>query len=85
MQLTTEMRAEVLTFQKRVDQILKAVMPMSMEIAGKWIPSRNVESIRGFIAELDHFKVRLENIICETDIKEQAHLQTVIYTVNFTL
>ena len=80
MQITAEMDDEILTFRSRVDQILTAVMPMSMEIAGKWIPSRNVESIRGFIAELDHFKVRLENIICETDIKEQAHLlQTTTY------
>ena len=77
MQLTTQMIDEIVTFENRVDQILQAVGPMStrQEIAGKWIPSRNVRSIRDFIAELDHFKVRLENILCETDLKEQAHFK----------
>ena len=77
MQLTTQMIDEIVTFQNRVDQILQAVGPIStrQEIAGKWIPSRNVRSIRDFIAELDHFKVRLENILCETDLKEQAHFK----------
>ena len=79
MQITAEMEDEIMNFRERVDQILIAVMPMSMEIAGKWIPSRNVESIRAFIAELDHFKVRLENIQCATDIKEQAHLLQTTY------
>ena len=77
MQLTTQMIDEIVTFENRVDQILQAVGPIStrQEIAGKWIPSRNVRSIRDFIAELDHFKVRLENILCETDLKEQAHFK----------
>ena len=77
MQLTTQMHDEILTFQNRVDQILQSVGPMSsrIEITGKWIPSRNVGSIRAFIAELDHFKVRHENILCETDLKEQAHFK----------
>jgi len=82
MQVTTQMIDEMVTIQNRVDQILQAVGPMStrQEIAGKWIPSRNVRSIRNFMAELDQFKVRLENIICETDLKEQAHFKRVIYT-----
>ena len=77
MQLTTQMHDEIETLRNRVGQILQAVGPMSsrIEITGKWIPSRNVGSIRAFIAELDHFKVRLENILCETDIKEQAHFK----------
>ena len=77
MQLTTQMHNEILTFANRVDQILQAVGPMSsrIEITGKWIPSRNEGSIRAFIAELDHFKVRHENILCETDLKEQAHFK----------
>ena len=82
MQVTTQMIDEMVTIKNRVDQILQAVGPMStrQEIAGKWIPSRNVRSIRNFMAELDQFKVRLENIICETDLKEQAHFKRVIYT-----
>ena len=77
MKLTIQMIDEIVTFENRVDQILQAVGPMStrQEIAGKWIPSRNVRSIRDFIAELDHFKVRLENILCETDSKEQVHFK----------
>ena len=31
------------------------------------------ENCQAIIAELNPYKVRLENIFCETDIKEQVH------------
>ena len=75
MQLTNQMLAEIEHIQARVRHVYeKFVKPMEFEILQ---PEPSTEIIsrnrRIIIAELNPCKVRLENILCETDRKEQAH------------
>ena len=76
MKLTNEMRAEVETIQTRFNQINdEFVVPVQREIMR--VGSVFVETIEignAIIGELNIYKVRLENILCDTDIKEQDHL-----------
>ena len=75
MQLTDQMLAEIGTIQTRVNHIaMEIVKPMLIEVAlgNEGIETRDRKS-RAMIAELNLYKVRLENILCETDVKEQAH------------
>ena len=72
MRLTTQMIAEFETIQKRADHISKKVHPF---LDG----TRNItfetnDLFDSSIQELTTYKVRLENLLCETDKKEQAHL-----------
>ena len=67
MRLTTQMKAEIETIRKRVDVLSSKLQQMVMGFDdGEHI-------VRATIVELKPYKVRLENILCETDIKEQAH------------
>ena len=88
MQLTTQMLVEIGTIKTRVYDIADAIIkPMvfessklelnqpgsqGVETTSLWLETRD-RQIRAIIAELSPYKVRLENILCETDIKEQAH------------
>ena len=73
MQLTNQMLAEIETIRTRVGQVYKTfVIPMEFE-ASQPKPSFEILARHVIIAELNPCKVRLENILCETDIKEQAH------------
>ena len=74
MQLTTQMLVEIGAIRTRVDYVVeKLAKPMQFESLQ---PEPSIEIInrnrRVIIAELNPCKVRLENILCETDIKEQA-------------
>ena len=80
MELTTQMLAEAESIETRVDRIRKIVQPMLYELVRdgslgdkSGIKTRDRKS-RAIIAELNPYKVRLENFLCETDIKGQAHL-----------
>ena len=75
MQLTNQMLAEIEQIKTRVVLVVeKFFMPMQLEGSQ---PEPSIEIInrnrRVIIAELNPCKVRLENILCETDLKEQAH------------
>ena len=75
MQLTNQMLAELEKIQTRVSLVVeKFVKPMLLE-GLQPEPSMNIVNLnrRVIIAELNPCKVRLENILCETDMKEQAH------------
>ena len=84
MQLTTQMLAEIESIQTRVECIEDEIQPVLYEAVRDsynceaslgnepGIKTRDRKS-RASIAELNPYKVRLENILCETDIKEQAH------------
>ena len=72
MRLTTQMKAELDTFRTRAGQINQEVCPF---LDGR----RNItfetnELFDASIQEMNTYKVRLENLLCETDKKEQAHL-----------
>ena len=72
MRLTTQMIAEFETIRKRAGHISKKVCPF---LDG----TRNItfeanDLFDSSIQELTTYNVRLENLLCETDLKEQAHL-----------
>ena len=84
MQLTTQMQAEMATIQTRVDNITHQVwIPFDRE----WrrtcyrLTDEGINIINAVNAELNPYKVRLENILSETDMKEQVRSQ-IIHTVN---
>ena len=76
MKLTTQMQAEIGTIRTRVDHIIDQVwVPMEsglMRRDGECLV-KNEDIAHATAAELNPYKVRLENILCETDVKEQAH------------
>ena len=45
-----------------------------LEVLKCGISSEDKDIFRSIMEELNPYKVRLENILCETDIKEQGHL-----------
>ena len=72
MRLTTQMKAEIKTMHIRVDHILQKVYPFLEDTRN--ITFETKEVLDASIQELTTYKVRLENLLCETDLKEQAHL-----------
>ena len=73
MKLTTQMRAEIETIRKRVLQIDASIYKSFMEPVTEIAAINIKQYFPGIIEELNPYKVRLENILCLTDIKEQAH------------
>ena len=73
MKLTTQMRAEIETIRKRVLQIYDVRYKIYMEPMTETTAINIKQNSPAIIAELNPYKVRLENLLCETDIKEQAH------------
>ena len=74
MQLTTQMQAEIETIRTRVDHICHQVcVPLETEVGsgGEMLPEYE-EIVQEVIEELNSYKVRLENILCETDEKEHV-------------
>ena len=72
MRLTTQMIAEIKTIRTRTEHIFQKVYPF-------FDGTRNItfetkEFFDASIQEMNTYKVRLENLLCETDKKEQAHL-----------
>ena len=68
MRLTNQMQTEVIIMNDRINDINENILiPL---INGH---SYNIGGIRGVPGELKTFKVRLENLLCETDVKEQVH------------
>ena len=70
MQLTTQMKAEIKAMQIRNQHLIQKVCPLIGEAVSLGIK----EIIHTSIQEMATYKVRLENLLCETDIKEQGHL-----------
>ena len=78
MKLTTQMRAEIDTTHTRVSQLAQEfwmTIRRATESLGR-ISSETGENMAAIIEELKTHKVRIENILCETDIQEQDHLST---------
>ena len=84
MQLTDQMLAEIGAIKTRsfhiADEIMNPMLnPMvfescsrgrELEIEKELVMEARGRKFRAFIAELNPYKVRLENILCETDVKE---------------
>ena len=80
MELTTQMQAEMGTIRTRVDHICDQVwIPLEIELMrrGGNCTVKDEDTAHATVAELNPYKVRLENILCETDVKEKAHSQKV--------
>ena len=78
MPLTAQMHIELKAFLSRADHIYKQILhPMAIQINQLSdpisIPHEIIENTQTIFAELNGHKTRIENILCETDIKEQAH------------
>ena len=72
MRLTTQMAAEIETIGIRVEHMFQEVFPFAL--GGRKITFETKELFDAIIQEVTTYKVRLENLLCETDKKEQAHL-----------
>ena len=77
MHLTDQMLAEIETIQSRVNFITSQVtIPLEAEMLRRGIYLKKDDDIvRTTIEELTPFKVRLENLLCKTDCKEQVYSQ----------
>ena len=74
MQLTTQMQAEIESIRNRVYHLNQLIVNQSMESIMTAIAVINIQQKNpANITELNSYKVRLENLLCETDIKEQVH------------
>ena len=74
MKLTAQLQAEMETIKTRCVEIHMELVSTNMEVTANYrISSENKENYRKIMEELIPYKVRLENILCETDKKEQAH------------
>ena len=80
MRLTTQMRVEIDTTHTRVSQLAQEfwmTIRRATERLGR-ISSETGGNMAAIIEELKTHKVRIENILCETDVKEQGHSNTKI-------
>ena len=81
MRLTTQLRAEVEATRMRVVLLTRDVLHLGLECQRRDPELTDVivypeykQKFDAIIEELNIYKVRLENILCETDLKEQDHL-----------
>ena len=74
MRLTAQMQAEIESIRTRVFLIHEQVLIPIFEGLQKHrrFLTKDKDTAHTTIAELNPYKIRLENLICETDIKEQA-------------
>ena len=78
MQLTTQMLAELESINTRAGHVrekFKSLAGLSRRYEAMLLELSVTidQNHRAIFAELNPCKVRLENILCETDRKEQAH------------
>lgn len=74
MRLTRQMIFEAAIMNREYDRMAKAFLEVAIEASKvDKVSFVDEEICQAIIAELNPYKVRLENILCETDIKEQAH------------
>ena len=80
MRLTNQMKTEMDAMQIRVYQIVLKVDPCLIDnVFERKDFFEQKEIIDACIQEVTTYKVRLENLLSQTDIKEQANLELVIY------
>ena len=64
------MKAEMDTIQIRVEHLIQNFFPSLLGV----IASKRNEVFDACIQEVTGYKERFEDLLCETDIKEQDHL-----------
>ena len=86
MRLTTQMQAEFESIRIRLylihDQVL---IPLSERLTRRdyQVLAKDRDTVHPILEELNPYKIRLENILCETDIKEQARSPVNLRIVKF--
>ena len=85
MRLTTQMHAEIEGIRTRFDLSSHQVWrPLSEGLKRRGgFSAIDEDTAYATIAELNPYKIRLENILCETDIKEQARSPMNLRIVKF--
>ena len=82
MRLTAQMQAEVERIRTRVDLIqAQAWVPLIelMKRRSEFL-AKDKDTAHATIAELNPYKIRLENILSETDMKERARSPMIFFT-----
>ena len=75
MRLTAQMQSEIESIRTQIDLAFQQVwIPLTEELhrRGYQVLAKDKDTAHATIAELNPYKIRLENMLCETDIKEQA-------------
>ena len=73
MRLTNQMIAEIDGIQKYVDEMNPMVPLLRKEILEKTFTLNSIKYIVENSEQLKTYKVRLENLLCETDSQERDH------------
>ena len=81
--LTNQNRVETISIKTRNDDIADSMEAIFIAFSTGGLREVRVR-VTSVIEELKYFKVRLENILCETDVKEQVH-QNLIVMLNYTV
>ena len=82
--LTAQLRAEMEAIEARLGQVKMEILTNLNVVARNQciVYDENKEFCRLLMKEVNSYKVRLENILCETDIKEQGHLLHSLWNVH---
>ena len=73
MRFTNQMIAEIDGIQKYVDEMNPMVTLLRKEILEKTFTLNDIKYIVENSEQLKTYKVRLENLLCETDSQERDH------------
>ena len=74
MQLTDQMKAEIDSISKYVIGTEPTRTLIRKDILGKRLTPNSKKFIIENVGILSDYKVKLENLLCETDLKERGHL-----------
>ena len=86
MRLSAQMKAELESIRTRLNLGYNQVwIPLTEELTrrGYLKTAKDRDTAHATIAELIPYKIRLENMLCETDIKEQARSPMNLRIVKF--
>ena len=75
------MKAEIDRIKKRVDAIKPLLPLLREEICRKKLNPHSRTYITDEAKILSTSKVRLENLLCETDLKERDHLNRLLFGI----
>ena len=73
MQLTDQMKAEIGIISRYITGLDRARSSIRSEIMSGKLATTSQKYIIEKAKQLSTFKVRLENLLCETDLKERDH------------
>ena len=78
MRLTNQMKAEIKSIQEYFDgscHVPVMSCNVNVDVGGSIMPETMTLDKPGYAEKLKTHKIRLENLLCETDLKEQVHFR----------